>query len=336
MYKINREQLLKELEYITPGLSSKEIVEQSNCFIFKNGNVTTYNDDIACSLKTCLKIEGAIQATTLMSLLQKLPDEEIEVEVTKKELLIEGKNRKAGVVMEKDVSSLIDKIGKPKQWNKLSVDFPEAVKTVQDCVSNDETQFNMTCVHLHPNWIESCDNYQACRYNIKTKVNESILIRKESLKHIIFLNMTEFGETKSWIHFKNSIGLILSCRRYVEKYPDVSKVLNVKGNKMSLPKGLKNAAERASIFSAEDIGDNYISIKLDNDKLGIEGRGVLGWFNEKKKIKYKGQPLSFTVSPSLLIKLIQRYNECEITENRLKITGDKFEYITCLGKEKGK
>ena len=77
---INREELLKQLESVLPGLSTREIIEQSSCFIFKDETVNTYNDEIACSQKSVLKIEGAVQALPFISLLRKLKEEELEKE----------------------------------------------------------------------------------------------------------------------------------------------------------------------------------------------------------------------------------------------------------------
>lgn len=329
--KINREELLKELESITPGLSAKEIIEQSSCFIFKDKKVMTYNDEIACSHSSCLSIEGAVQAIPLLAILRKLGEDTVDVTTTKEELLIEGKKRKAGIRMEAEILLPVETIEQPKEWKVIPDDFAEAVHIIQECAGKDETQFNMTCIHIHPKWVEACDSFQAARYRIDTNISESTLIRRESLKHIITLGMTEFSETKTWIHFRNSTGLILSCRRYIEEYPDISKLFKQKGEKAFLPKGLKEAAERASIFSAENIEDNQVTIELKENKLKITGRGTSGWYKEIKKIKYSGATLSFTISPILLMELVQKYNDCEISSTILKIDGKKFRYITALG-----
>ena len=79
MLKINREELLQQLESVVPGLSVKEIIEQSKCFVFKDKKVMTYNDEVACTQDSCLDIEGAVEAMPLISLLRKLKEEEIDL-----------------------------------------------------------------------------------------------------------------------------------------------------------------------------------------------------------------------------------------------------------------
>ena len=45
--KINRKDLIKVLKKVQPGLASQEIIEQSGAFVFTDGRVFTYNDEIA-------------------------------------------------------------------------------------------------------------------------------------------------------------------------------------------------------------------------------------------------------------------------------------------------
>ncbi len=209
-------------------------------------------------------------------------------------------------------------------------DFADAISVVKQCSGKDETKFSLTCVHLTPKWVEACDGYQAARYKLKIKVEKSTLVRKESIKHIVQLDMTKFSETKTWIHFRNSSGLILSCRRWIEDFPKLSKLLNVEGTPTKFPKGLIEAVEKAEIFSAEDAEDNQVTINLKPNKLRIIGRGASGYYQEIKDIKYKGPSLSFRVSAELFADLIRHHNSCEIASDRLKVSTGKYSYVTVL------
>ena len=331
--RINREDFLKELEAVLPGLATREIIEQSSCFVFQDNQVITFNDEIACSHATSLEIEGAVVAMTLVSILRKLAEDQIDISVSEdnEKLLIKGKHKKIEIRMEAEILLQTESIEKPKKWKDLPEEFADAVSLVQQCASRDDSQFNLTCIHISPEHIEACDNYQAARYKIQTDVKKSVLIRKESLKHIVSLDMTEFSETKSWIHFRNPNGLIFSCRRYVEDYEDISSVLDMKGTKTNLPKGLKEATERAEVFSVDNAEDDQVQITLKQDKLKIKAVGANGKYIENKKIKHSGKPLTFTIAPKLLAELVQRHNNCKIGEDRLKVKVGKFSYVTVLG-----
>ena len=343
--RINREELLKQLESVLPGLSTREIIEQSSCFIFKiqegrgyrEATVNTYNDEIACSQKSLLKIEGAVQAIPFISILRKLKEEELEIDVNDKntQLLIKGKHRRAGIRMEQDIVLQIEAVDKPKKWKDLPADFADAIAIVQPCAGSNETQFVMTCIHITPKWMEACDNHQVTRFKIKTDIVKPVLIRKESLKYIVSLDMTEFSETKHWIHFRNPTGLIFSCRHFIEKYPtnDITKILKVSGEPLVLPKGLKDAIEKAEIFSSENVEGSDVFVNLKPGKFKITGKGASGWFSEIKKSKYNGESLQFTIPAKLLLEVVQQYDKykCKVSPNYLKITGKKFAYVTALG-----
>lgn len=333
--RINREEFLKQLESVLPGLSAREIIEQSSCFIFKDENVNTYNDEIACTQKSLLKIEGAVPAIPFISILRKLQEDDLEINTNDEntQLLIRGKRRRAGIRMEHDILLPIEAVDKPKKWKDLPEDFADAVGIVQSCAGTNEAQFAMTCIHICPKWIEACDNHQVTRFKIKTDVTEPILIRKESLKHIVSLDMGEFSETKHWIHFRNPTGLVLSCRHFIEEYPtdDITKILKMTGEPLILPKGLKEAVEKAEVFSSENVEGSNIIVSLKPSKFKITGKGASGWFTEIKKSKYSGKPLQFTIPAKLLSELVQQYNKCEVSSNRLKVVGGKFVYVTVLG-----
>ena len=343
---INREELLKQLEAVMPGLSTREIIEQSSCFIFKDKTVSTFNDEIACSQKTSLDIEGAVQAMPLISLLRKMKEDELEINISNKksQLLVRGGGgRRAGIQMEQDITLLIEEIDKPKKWKSLPDGFTDAVTTVQDCAGKNESQFILTCIHIDSRWVEACDNHQVARYKIKTDIKKPTLIRKESIKYIKDLDMTKFSETRNWIHFKNSTGLILSCRHFLvstddsddekECYPtnDITKVLKVKGEPLILPKGLKKAIEKAEIFSSENVESNDLIIDLKPGKFKITGKGISGWYKEPKKSKYKGRTLQFTIPSKMLLEIVNKHSECVISSSHLKITGKNFVYVTALG-----
>ncbi len=331
--KINRETLLNELESVRSGLSSQEILEQSNCFIFQNGFVKTYNDEIACKQKSILEFTGAVQAEPLLQILRKMTEDEIKITVDNSEFLIEGKRRKAAIRMDNEILLPVDRIEDVDEWKSLDEEFSEAVHLVTQVTGKDESQFMLTCVHLTDSFLEASDNYQVSRYNIKTDIQQPTLIRKESIKHVAELGVTEFSETESWIHFRNPTGLVLSCRRYTEvaeDYPDFSSMIEFDGTPTSLPTTLSEAIEKAEVFSTA-ADDNFVTIEMKSTgKLKIRGEGSFGWFTEIKKVNYSGDDISFRITPKLLFDIARKHNECEISSDRLKVESDNFIYVTML------
>ncbi len=331
--KVDREKLLEELEMVLPGVSLREIIEQSSCFVFKDRKVMTYNDEIGCTHKSCLSVEGAVQAMPFIALLRKLKEKRLGVAVntSKSELVITGKRKQCGLKMDVEILLPIDAIEQPKKWKDLPDDFSDAVSVIQHCAGKDETRFALTCIHLHPNKVEACDGYQAASYKTDIDLKVPTLIRRESLKSIVSMNMVKFSQTKHWIHFKSPNGLIISCRHWLaEDFPDIASLLKPKGRPAKLPKGLAEAVEKAEIFSSESSQDNLVTVNLLEGKLRITGRGSAGYYQEVKKVKYRGPSITFRIAPNLLVDLVLRHNTCEIAKDRIKVITGKYSYVSAL------
>ena len=97
MLRLNRLKFLNALEATRPGVTNQEVTEQSNCFLFYNKRIWTYNDEVACSIPFDMDFNGAIPAHKLTALLSRLPDETIRVEPTDNALRIKGKARRGTV-----------------------------------------------------------------------------------------------------------------------------------------------------------------------------------------------------------------------------------------------
>lgn len=331
--KIGRESLLSVLESISPGLAAKEMTEQSACFVFEGRRVYTFNEEIFCQRDIDLPIHGAVRAKPLLDLLSKLQDDLIEIDQDGGELLIKAKKKKSGIRMESEILLRVDGIDEPDRWKSLHPDFPEAVAIVRSCASKDESLFIMTCIHIHPDFIEASDRFQIARYPMSTGVDESMLVRAESLGKIIGFGMTDVSVTQSWIHFANTEGLKISCRRFLEDYRDMSVFLepgDVK--KLTLSGSVAEAVDKAKIFSADNAGGDHLLISLSDNRMIIEGVGAGAWYKELQEVVYTGPPLKFSISPKLLVEVAQKSSDCGIDDRRLFIDTGKFLYVSCIEK----
>lgn len=333
---VNREKLLYALESVQPGLATREILEQSSCFVFKNGEVITFNEEISCRATSTLDpaIEGAVQATPMLEILRKLQEDEIDVFVDEQKIRIKGKRRKSWHAFEQKIVLPIEYVEKPGKWNKLHSEFAEAINIVQQCAEKDESVFSLTCVHIHPEYVEACSNSQICRWPLKTKIKQATIVRRGSIRHITTLGVNEFSETDSWLHFRNPKGTILSCRRYIDTndFPDLSELLQITGTPMTLPNSLEEAVEKANIFSAQNADNNYLRVVIRPGKFKIIGEGISGGYEEFRNFPYDGPAFEFLIAPELLKELAKKHRDCIISEDRLKVDAGSYQYLTCLSK----
>jgi len=333
--QINREDLLRQLESVIPGLSARDFIEQSSCFIFKDGKVMTFNDEVACTNDCSLNVEGAVSSQSLITLLRKLTEKTLKIEVIESELVIRGSKKSAGIRMDAEIALPVDSIGIPKKgWKRLPENFIDAINVVKDCAGTDQSAQVLTCIHIHPNRIEASDNYQLTRYFCEMKLKAPVLVKRDAIRHITAMDMASFAEAPNWIHFKNGSGMVLSCRRREGTFPDVEPYFDFKGQKVSLPSNLSRAIDKAQVFSSEEKDSNHVKVTIRKDKFRIRGEGATGWFTEWfKDTAYKGPTISFLISPDLLINLTQHDKKvCEIGEGRLKVDAGEFVYVTALEK----
>lgn len=338
---VNREKFLHVLECCAPGVSAREIIQQSSNYVFNEGWVYTFNEEVAVTCKSPLgdSLTGAVPAEPLRAILQKLGEKEVEVEQGKNELLIKGRGgRRSAIVMESKITLPLEHLEKPGKWRDLPEKFIDAVELVQDCTSSDDAKWMLACLHIHPKWIESFDEIQFARYRLKTGFEVPILIKQTALQHIIPLGMTQVSETDTFIHFRNPQKLVLSCRRHVVQYPPMDAIVkgSAEGEPVHLPKGIIDASDRCEVFSASNSKyGNKLKVDLKPGKCWIHGDGQFGNHTEPSKLKYSGPELSFMVRPHMLKQLVTRYNDCIISPKALR-AGDKiFIYVTTLGAVKG-
>lgn len=330
--KVNRENLVSVLESVSPGLASKEQIEQSTSFVFKDGHVHTFNDEIACKRPVELPpdLTGAVPAAKVLEQLGKWLDDELNVKATDKALVFSIKKREAGFRLEPTIALPLDQVELPEEWKKLPEGFSEAVSVVQQCASNDETNFCLVCVHIHPKWVEACDNFQAARWPMKTGLKQAVLVRRASIQHVARMGAEEWAETKGWLHFRSNTGLVMSCRRYLEEYHDLTAAFAGEGKPIKLPKGLAEACDKAAVFSSETSDENNVMVSLSPGKLTIRGEGVSGWYGETRKIEYTGPALAFYAAPKVLADLVKRHTEASIAPGKLMVDAGTYRYVLHL------
>ena len=339
MIKAEREAVLAALEAVSPGLSPKGVIEQSECFIFRKGKVFAYNDEEFCQAPLPLNgIEGAVPAKRLVGLLQGLKEDELGFEQSNGELRIRGKGRTAGITMNAEVLLPIDQVERPAKdaWVKVGERYGEAMMMAQECAGRDAKDFATAIVHFHPKWIEAFDNYQMLRYTINTKLDKPTVVKSKGVKVAAGIGVSAVALTESWMWFKNERGLVVGCRRFVHDFFDLGANVVIDGEKVSLPKGLVAACEIAEGFSAEDADNNVVTVEMKPGKLRVMSRGVSGWYEERKEIKYDGRGMRFIISPKILREIVAKHNDVFLSETRLKVDGGKWVYCTVIGSPENK
>jgi hypothetical protein len=351
MYRTGRAELLRCLEAADVARDRADGIQQSSAFVFRNGRVLAFNEEILCKARTGLPKEffAVVAGGPLLEVLRRMggpapregepaAGDQITLAPMDGYLKVRGAGRRwAKIGTEKDLLLPLDEVGRPGVWHPLPGEFAEAVKMVQESCAADDKKLIWNCVRLAPGWVEASDSWQFCRYELALPVEAPVLVRRKAAKHAADTGMSEVSDANGWVHFRNGSGLLMSCQRYEEDYPDAAAVLATAGDRAVLPKSLAADAEFAEIFSAEYSDDNKVTVDLRPGELRLTGVGVSGRAGVGPvRVKYKGRPLAFRVGPKILAGIVSRHTEVSVSEKLLKAAGRRWAYVTTVFAPHGK
>ncbi len=327
---VNTKALLDVLHMVRSGLTSKAMVQQSDCFVFHKNKIYTYNDEISISYPFKIDVNGAVPAKEFLNLLKRIKQKEIHVTQTDSGLLIKGKNNKANIRIVSKIALPIDQINMPDHFDLLPKEFTTALKFCLFSCSKDMTKPALTCIHCNQYRIESSDNFRVTvRFFDDSYFVQPLLIPSVAAKSLATFDVVEYATSPGWLHFKTDKGVLFSCRTYVGMtFPDVNQIINVKGKKVNLPNNLDDVLKRACVFTeTKTHAGDRISVELSDGKLIVRSKGDVGWFEEFCVISYKGNTKNFEVHPEHLLYIFYLCDTMEVTKNQLIFEGKAKEFI---------
>lgn len=340
--KVNRKKFLEELTSVSYGLTTHEVIEQSNCFIFKNGMVTTFDGEVYATRKTDLGIEAAIPAQDLLKMLQRMTEEEVEVTLEDNEFIVSGKRKKAGIRIHEEILSPIDRIPTPKRMKPAQENFSNYLLQVSRICGNDHSNPKTTYVHITSDRLEATDSYRLCRYDMETGIEEDILLPAQALLRLgakniskVSANISRVASGEGWYHIKLGKTRISICCGGFDYFSKKSldAILDIQGEKIDFPKGLDEALDRASVMdSASGMNEGEVKIKIEKNKFSIRTEKDDAWYIEQKKVQYNGKKLSFIVNPNFLQQVLKQSYQVFIDSGKMMIKEDKMRFVVCLEK----
>lgn len=328
--------LLHALQLVQPGISPKEAVQQSNCFVFIEGRVSTYNDEIAISHPFNIDIHGAVLANELLGLLNKTNQPKLDIINIDGGVSITAGKFKASIKIASEITLPVDEISEFGSFSDLPKDFIEALKFCLFSCSKDMTKPALTCIHAIDDRLESTDNFRITvkYFDEYAYFVNPILVPFEAAKALIKFNVIEYACNKGWLHFRTKEGTVFSCRTYENiKYPDVSRFMDMEGEQLNLPNDLPDVINRAMVFSTTKFHtDERITVLIQKGKLVVKSWGDAGWFEEFCKIRYKGKDKKFEIHPEFFSDIAKLCPVMEIGHDRLRFehVGGRFIHVISL------
>lgn len=340
-FEFPRNDLLYTLDVVRVGLSHEGTTDQRNSFVFQGGKVYTFNGELFCAATSGLPpaFTASVKSKPLFDLLRKSGDTDIAIDLAnEQELSIRlNDSEEIGIVRDNTITLPISKIEKPKQWKQLPPKLIEGMVTVSPCAKKpNANDVITTSLHIHPQWVECFDNQQGCRYSVQTGVTESLLIRADGVSKMLPWEFSQFALTDNWFHLRNNWGFTLAKNLLYsrEPYPELTSAYGNVGVAVSLSKVLLSAIDKAEVFASENKDHNVVYIDLNKDKVKIEAQGLSGWYRKTKKTKYDGPAIRFAVTTKILSEIVEKYDQCFVSDNCLLVQGQGWRYITAIESSK--
>lgn len=333
---MQRKELLDALGIVKPGLANREMIEQSTSFAFMDGRVVTYNDEISIShpIKG-LDVEGAIRADELYQLLSKINKDEIDFVTRDSEVILKSGKIAAGFSLEEKIELPLEEIGDLGKWKKMPTSLLEALRFTMFSCSRDMSSPLLTCVNVRKDGlVESSDNWRFTQHQGDKLPIRTFLIPATTVQDLVRYDVTKIASGRGWVHFATAEGTVFSCRTFEGEFPSGADLLDVKGVEITLPKSIGDMLDRATVFSKRGhVLDEMVTVTLAKKKLKVFGQGDSGWFEESANVKYSGDPIAFSISPTFLKDIVIKHRACILGDNRMKFVGEGWEHVMALKAE---
>lgn len=342
--QVNRVELLQALESAAPALTPKDVVEQSSCFVFRRGFVTTFDDETLIRAKTPLPddLKCAAHGRKLLEGLAKLPDDAVSVWYADGYFSVAGKRDEVHVRADPNVLLPTDKVDKPgSDWKELPGTFADALMLVAESCGKDESSFITTCVHVAPKYVEATDGFCYGRFRVKSGLSDGLVLAGAA-RAVAASAPSECCETAQWFHFRNARGVRVSVQAHRDEYPTekTTAFLQIRGDPVPMPRGIVEAMSRLEDFSKEIADHNEVTVSIANRRMKIVGEGETGKaIHLAGKCDYR-EDVEFTVGPATLARMVKDYSEVEIAHEdtadgrvpRLVVSSGRYFFLAATGK----
>lgn len=331
-------EFLRILKVVKSAVANRELLEQSTSFVFKDGKIHAYNNEVAVAHPIDLSIEGAVAAKELYELLDKVEDDEIDIEKGGGQLLVKGKKFKAGITMQSEIVLPLDAMEKDKsgEWSVLPAGFWQAVKFCLFSVGKSSIKPLLCYLCIEPHMIRSCDGFRLTQHSMEwnlPKIFLSSVAAGEFAGHC----PSEISLGENWIHFKDSAGAVFSSRTLDGDYPDTDSILEVKGKEIVFPSSMVEVLGRAEVLTEEGLNlERLVGVKLEGNQIVVSSESQVGWYSEKFKVEYDGDPVEFFINSLFFREILSHLKKAEMSEDqsKMKFVGDNFVHVVALANEK--
>lgn len=330
--EVNRRDFLKGLKLAKVGQSTKGLVDQADCFVFHDGWLTTFNGEIRVLVEDPCGLEGAVSAAELLKLVDKFPDDVIDIsQGDDGELRIKsGKQRRAGVKCCREISLDTSVIGNATDWVSVPKTLAADLEAAARVCGSDPTLGSTTCVRILSDRVEACDNFRAIRILRDTGIKDEIFIAANNLTALKGREFDKVCSQDGWCHFNVSGGVISLRGRSFSTFTNTDEMMEIEGDEVLFPKELRKGVERAQVTTDQVSLSTRVAVRIKKDKASITSRSGMGWYEEDFKLNYTGPDLQFEAHPESLLQILDQTFCLQVGSGRLIGRDDRVTFVIAV------
>ena len=148
--KFQRKELVSIFDKVSPGLAKRDVMAQTQSFVFYDGRAATFNDKVAvtAAMPEGWDIELAVKASEMHRALKKFTEDEVDVTVKENQLVIRTPKTCMEVKAEAGTVKHHETIGTPDEWSPLPDGFMDALRRTATCAGKSLSRPLLTFVHV--------------------------------------------------------------------------------------------------------------------------------------------------------------------------------------------
>lgn len=310
---INRKELLETIENVLPGISKNTYKnEQSNCIIFHENKIITYNDSVAVFHPFTFDFNGAIKAVELHKVIKTLKGNEIEMSLTNDGMLIKTDTTKTTLKVMSEIELPFGEIPQVDEYFDIPKKFFDGAHVcASNCIDNKE---HPLCKYMlfEDNYILATDTSRVIQYDLGEIMPRFYLDSTIVSKLLSYVPIC-YSIVDGWALFKNEKEIVFAIRlidsrevfpitnRVCDKVEDsqfsMEELLDFEGFRAILPKDLLESLAICKIVSGKT--EAKVTITVKDGYIYVHNVGDEGVHKARFKIGIT-ESFSFIISPDVL------------------------------------
>jgi hypothetical protein len=341
--EVNREDLLDVLNLVRPGLSQKEVIEQSNHFIFNKDEILAYNDELLISYPFDIELQCTVDASLFLKLISRMTSATVFIELkgVKLEVWNEKTSAHIPIVQESEIFEYIQNVSKglaDANWHRLSQDFIDGLRLCAFSAGTDRTDGTITCVRVEGKDIMSGSKSRVSWYQMDKEAEEDFYIEATLIEELSkYEDVSSYTLSAAWAHFKSESGVTFSARRVIplellpfrepfEGFPT--------GVRIRIPADLRSSIETVNIVNEGEPGaDKSVMLIIDDKMITCRAETKKGTISDMASFDKPiniGDQVQLSINPIFLMDVLERATFMYFSDDAILFKRQAFQHLTML------